>query len=347
MNLTQKVVSQNLENLEVQDRFYKVANWEKENDDGPIFKGNDGKRNKSLFFDSWTGNLDTNSKWKSLGSIGRAAIYFGICEGAEIWVAQQSERERIGKSNKGRFIWMVEEKDRPKIENRSDWKIKLHGSKLNKWEKLIDQGEKCLAKLENNFESVVKNESWIINKLKSLNNPKGLVIWAESELQEQKKKNSYLRNLLIEKEMTDNIVGKIRLIHIEKDNEIMYVDEWVREITSEDIKKFKKEIEKVGKCLIEEELNSQQTCKGRIKLKNVATDGVGSINDSNIESKRWEDRDWVIETNSRNGQKNEGYEQQLRDNWENIAQNIRTKYLIWSREIGIVWQGKAFKWRSF
>lgn len=136
--------------------------------------------------------------------------------------------------------------------------------------------------------------------------------------------------------------GKIRMLEVVNGNDYIYVDWWFEHANESISRRLEELIKSDFGCTLEnnedvEEQNSSN-CKGVLVIGDPEFIGKKSTQ-RNGNRKCLKRRD--INSDCSYDEEN------LSETWEEIKLELGTNWLEVGQEIGVVWQGKRFKWRSF
>lgn len=348
-----------LEKLNVKNPWFKFVNEKQGNYyyDSEIENISKDIKEENIYFDIWESNpkeIDSNKgEWDA---VKRMVLWFVQCQGARAWIVGNSEIKGSFTSNNRSSTWIdpnlkreIQEVD-PEILKKSATEVQL-----NNKSKSCQNGETLKGTIyDGEFSTMTKN------KIDSLPKRKGWVIFFEkgdvvatrnnTNIESQRKLRVYLPGVVLEQKNTNWINRKVRIVHIEKGDDVIYVDEWVEPFRSSDMENFRLEIGKKNSCKIsshfdEDEDNSKlidENCRGTFIKKEIdwraKKNNIKEFEYFTSGGEYWKKTD----------NENQGlYGEEAGQLWDQLKDKVEKDYVWWRREIGISWNGKIFKWRSF
>ncbi|AGX88925.1 hypothetical protein [Mycoplasma parvum] len=317
--------------------------------------------NENEVFDFWDDDSwDSKFQGKLKGSaLGKMSMYFNLCEGADVKIISQGEESKYYFNKLQSYLWANKE-----VKNGNVDQVLIKPTaeiKLNKNDQTIKSFCGQIQEKSQSETSEQLIDKWFENKFSSFRKKEGTIIYAmlpKSDNGGQIKVEKNINNIGVEEQITkipmtdllyekDKVAvydGKIRILEINNKKGMIYVDEWFEELTKEDFEKFVKKITTKGNCSLDDESLSSG-CKGLLIRVNVRTEGKNQLSSRNFEKVQiykkggYSEGGWVDAT--------QGYAEELGQNWEWFKLETEREFVKWRREIGIVWNGKVFKWRSF
>lgn len=307
------------------------------------------------YFDKWsefenkTIQGSTNFEADKLRKMSK---WFISCKKADVWIIGNPEYQKTFNSS-GQTYWWTEKEENWEIQEVDTELLKSTSFKVE-----LDSQIKNIENLCERFKEDLKFSIPVENKLKQMKDRKGNIVniklgegvikTAASSDNNEERKSYLLGGVIYEKEKVNGIRRKVRIVHIEQGNNLFYVDEWVEPIKMEQLKDLKYRIEKSGKCKISSEFEEDDEeggneCNGVILMKELVWNPL-----NNGENQK-ENEKWKVFTNNNwsNNDLGSSYGNKIQQDWEYFSQEITTKYVWWRREVGITWDGRTFKWRSF
>ncbi|AGX88932.1 hypothetical protein [Mycoplasma parvum] len=297
---------------------------------------------------------DSRENW-FVNRIKKIGSYFAACYDAKVEVLSNAiMKEYLQNDNKGsswEAMWSIDVDDWYKTEqvNWQGQEILFEGidSQLN--------GRNC----KNDWWQKIKVNGAGENKLKSIKipNPKKLVFSQvdNSNIRSSGKIKSYSPKIMLLK--TNEVKphkGKIRLMKISKGENYWYIDWWVKAIKNYELKFIEEYIKNTFNCEMgdDEGSENQSSCQLITQIIEETFDLKSILRSTNVESPQNQtvEKGWCINNGESTVELKRGnceYGVYMKDHWEHIKQELGRNWVILGQEIGLVWEGKEFKWRSF
>lgn len=331
--------SLDLNKLKVIDEWYLLGLDEKEkvNQNGKIF-------------DIWNKNINLkNSGFKE--RIEEIAKYFISCYGAKVKIINYSIANQYF-APQGNNGWDSMWSYQTEIGQLKEESVEWQGSEVT-----LDQNSSSETINKGCSEGAWKTKKISKadeNKLGHIKLPKIRELFVEVN---ENKNREGSGNLINGKKRTKGIIitelgnvkphaGKIRLIKVENGKDYWYIDLWFKHKGYELAERINKMAQEELGCQImdqqdygSESATDIQKCKGFVKTQ------FKGIFQKEVNNAGKEEQ--LCFKGNREFSKDCAYSDDITIEWENLKQELGTKWLEVGQEIGILWQGKSFKWRSF
>ncbi|AGX88937.1 hypothetical protein [Mycoplasma parvum] len=352
-----------LNKLKIKNPWFKLVN---ENQGqyyyGEVIKNTEQSENSGeAYFDVWEDNANNNNNQGEWDSLKKMLLWFMQCKGARAWIVGNAEIKGSFNSNHQGAGWVYGDLKR-KIREVDPEILKISGNEALLENQLAQGNELCNEKrnqirdlnsglsisTKNKIQQLPKRKGWVIFFKKG-----GGALSNNSENTENEiKENVYFSGVVLEQKNTNWIDRKIRIVHIEKGNNLIYIDEWLEPILAEDIEKFRISIGKRNNCQLKGDFDNDESefeiqvvsnCQGKFIKKEINW----FRNKNKAEELEYFDSSANGEWKRIDAQISGLYGENAGQMWDQLKSKIEREYVWWRREVGVVWNGKVFKWRSF